>query len=253
VEIYAISDMHGSLPSIPDCDLLIVAGDICPDFPNKFQKYEWFDNGSVKQLEWLANSYRPWLEDLSERGIEVIGIAGNHDFVFERMAPDVEELQLPWTYLLDEGVIWRGLSIWGTPWVPGLRRWAFYASETALYARTQGIPRDLDILISHGPPYGTADEVLPKFGGTHVGDEALAFELRVDLRPKVIVTGHIHEQYGRHTTPTGVTLYNVSHMDDNYDPNNLRPATRLSEFELFEDRLARLMEEHSEVLKRLGE
>lgn len=212
MRVLAAADLHGHLPEIPDCDVLIVAGDVCPDMPDKVSKYDDLDRSGVMQAGWLGQTFAPWLGALAERGIKVFGIAGNHDFVFERI-PDSARM-LNWTYLRDEGVEYEGIKFWGTPWVPGLSRWAFYGNDEALLARAGSIPPDTDILISHGPPYGTLDFTVPKFGSVHVGDAWLTRWIK-DNRPPVVVCGHIHEGYGKDLLGESV-VYNVAHTDENY-------------------------------------
>ncbi len=217
--IYATADLHGTLPEIPDCDLLLVAGDVCPDHPSgKLGKYFEPLNGAEAQLDWLDHEFRGWLRELNDRDIDVVGIAGNHDFVFEKLAVEVGALLLPWTYLLDQTITRNGLRIHGTPWVPGLPRWAFHASDKALEHRAAGIPRGVDILLSHGPPYGTADFVDPQYGSVHVGDHALKANLG-RIKPRALVCGHIHEQYGVHEHKH-TTVYNVSLNTTFYEPVN---------------------------------
>ena len=230
--ILGISDTHGDLPEIPDCDALLIAGDICPDF--MVQKMTAtrviYDNGEQKQANWLDTEFRAWLEALVARGIQVVFIGGNHDYVFEKtfLIPD----DLPGIYLRDdpyhlyfEDFPEHSLKLWGTPWVPNLRRWAFYGTDTALEARASIIPDGLDVLIAHGPPYGYLDKIV---GGESVGEKQMLKELD-RISPVVYLCGHIHESRGvahRNTT----VLVNASHMDEFYDPDTVRGTVDLTRY-----------------------
>jgi hypothetical protein len=89
MRICCLADLHGHLPDVPDCDLLLIAGYILP------LKYEC---GMPASAEWLDIVFRRWMCDL-EWVTRIIGVAGNHDFIFEKsphLVPD-----LPWTYLKD--------------------------------------------------------------------------------------------------------------------------------------------------------
>jgi DNA repair exonuclease SbcCD nuclease subunit len=69
--IYALADIHGQLPDwrdCPECDLLLIGGDICPDMLPE------------DQFRWLNQVFRTWLERVPARNI--VGIAGNHDLTF---------------------------------------------------------------------------------------------------------------------------------------------------------------------------
>lgn len=221
------SDLHGSLPEIPDCDTLIIAGDVLPDHPiGKTERYKLPDNGGGWQLAWADQALEPWLYDLNARAIDVLAIAGNHDFGFE-LSPE-SAYSLPWTYLMDEGTDSNGLSIWGTPWCPGLPRWAFYADGAKMANKMMQIPEGLDILISHGPPYGIADMVGPRYGGPKLVGNSWLNKALDRRRPSVVVTGHIHEAYGSYPLEYGGMLYSVSLNDDAYCP--AQPPIILEEF-----------------------
>lgn len=232
MRIFATSDLHGYLPEIPDCDVLIVAGDVCPDFHTmSFARYGTdrnkpvLEKGEQQQRHWLDTEFRAWLEALQARGIVVVGIAGNHDFVFEH--PFLIPEGLAWHYLKDAGITVcvgdEDLRVYGTPWVPKLKRWAFYGSQEFLQARAEAIPSGIDILISHGPPFGLRDRVVPRFGDCHVGDTALTNELD-RIRPRVVVCGHIHEGYGVDYFETSdrskITVVNAAHVTEDYEPIN---------------------------------
>lgn len=158
-----------------------------------------------------------WLDRV---GTGVVGIAGNHDIIFartdERLAP-----RLPWRYPQDKAIEVCGLRIHGTPWIPSAgRQWVFQAPRSFggdfLAERFGAIPEGLDILLSHGPPYGTLDLTI---AGEHVGSRALRTAIR-RVRPKLVVCGHVHEgrDVDRMTSPqTGeITVANACVLDWRY-------------------------------------
>jgi Icc-related predicted phosphoesterase len=208
VNIVATSDLHGQLPRITPCDLLIIAGDVCP----------LWDHSVGYQLAWLDTTFREWLGDAP--CARIVGIAGNHDFVFEKMPRQVEELCLPWTYLQDQATEINGIKLYGLPWVPNLSRWAFHLDDAGLDHVYDAIPDDTDIVVSHGPPMGYGDLTCPLHGTQHAGaDQANHMLQRV--KPKLFISGHIHEAYGQYKHPSGTEIINVSHVNEDYNPYNL--------------------------------
>ena len=237
MDIVAISDLHGHLPEVPPCHLLLLAGDLCPyspraagshfaDWQRQQSPFFWPKPGipdAVRspeyQSRWLADVFRPWLATIPAE--KIIGIAGNHDFIFQRSPQLVP--QLPWTYLQDSGTTWHGLNIWGTPWQPWFWDWAFNAHPAELHARWSLIPQDTDILVVHGPPHTFGDSVRnnpePNTPVRQVGCPLLLERLRQLPQSKLVVFGHIHSGYGQWSLGSAL-LANVSRVNEGYQPIN---------------------------------
>ena len=117
--------------------------------------------------------------------------------------------------LINEGTEIEGLQIWGSPVTP-LYGGAFGLSSAKdrkrLYAQ---IPEGIDVLITHGPPYG----ILDLGPGSHLNQgcpELLDAVMRV--RPKLHVFGHIHGAYGVFRTEH-TTFVNASRLGLHRDPD----------------------------------
>jgi predicted phosphodiesterase len=205
MKIVAMSDMHGLLPeTVPACDLLLLAGDLAPVK----------NHGISFQADWLDWEFRYWLKRQPAR--KIVGIAGNHDFIFEQ-EPNRVPRGLQWTYLQDEGIEWEGLKIWGTPWQPWFCDWAFNGDPETLQRQWALIPDDTDILIVHGPPFGFGDGVPIKDGVLRNCGCPHLLERIQTIKPLIIVFGHIHE--GRGEWQLGRTrLANVTLVDAWYKP-----------------------------------
>jgi hypothetical protein len=221
MRIVAVSDLHGHLPEIPPCDLLIVAGDVCPD---RFGPAP-ATHDPEQQKSWFDRHVRPWLAGAPAR--HKILTWGNHDWCgqacsFRRDSP-AESLTTELQILVDEGTRISPIAgddssvfVWATPWSNQFMNWAFMKKPAQLEALYAAIPEGLDILVSHQPPYGHGDRYRDAASGTisHLGSrELLAAIGRV--RPRLVICGHVHDGHGRFDCD-GVPVYNVSLLDEQY-------------------------------------
>lgn len=203
--VCAISDLHEKWLDlkIPNCDLLVVAGDLT--YVGDYAKVQDFNN---------------WCYGLQERDVvkEVVVIAGNHDLTAQRDPETFKELLKDVTYLCDEQYEWNGLRIYGSPWTPSFfkEHWVFNADRGAeIQSHWAKIPAGLDILITHGPAYGVRD-MTPR--GERVG----CYDLRqtiLDKKPRVHIFGHIHHDYGLGLLGSTLAV-NASSCTENYKAKN---------------------------------
>src|SRR5690606_33849601 len=152
-----------------------------------------------------------------DRNIEIVGIAGNHDWMFQI---DVDLIpKLNWHYLQDELLEIKDLKIWGTPWQLTYWNWAFNLKEEDLKKKWELIPEDVDIIIVHGPPYGYGDFFINKvfpYNQTQLGSKTLT--LRIEkIKPKLVVCGHIHLAHGIYNL-NETQIINASYVNDNNNP-----------------------------------
>ncbi len=197
MKIVAISDTHGMHRKfkIPDGDLFIHAG----DFTNI---------GELDQVK----DFNDWLGELPHT--HKVVIAGNHDLSLAR-APELTEPMLTnCTYLKDSGITlppmekfddgggyYSDIKIWGSPYTPFFHSdfWVFHHKWSMLRKQHWAqIPEDLDILITHGPPYRILDQTME---GDCAGDHELVDSLwNLQEPPRYHLFGHIHESYGQQVT-----------------------------------------------------
>lgn len=199
--IDCISDLHGFYPKLEGGNLLIVAGDLTAN------------DSSEQQL-----IFRGWLS--SQRYQKIILIAGNHDNNFIKEVPTKFAGGIE--YLCDSETEFCGMKIWGSPWTTkfaGINPHccAFTVdNDEDLQEKYDLIPSDIDILITHNPAYGILDKTI---NGNCVGSRSL-LKKSLEIRPKLHVFGHIHEDYGHYYHENEIKFVNASHVNERYNPVN---------------------------------
>ena len=196
MRIIFIADTHEKHKQVklPDGDVLIHAGDLT--WVGKSQP-------TLAFLDWLE--VQPFKHK--------IFVAGNHDFYFHH-AENLQALEgRGFTYLMNSGILIENrIKIWGSPLTPEFLDWAFMGTPAQLKAAWKKIPDRLDLLITHGPPFGILDRTTE---GVHAGCRELLKAVQIK-KPKFHVFGHIHEGYGIEKT-NATTFVNASLCNADYN------------------------------------
>jgi Icc-related predicted phosphoesterase len=202
---------------LPEGDILCFTGDIMSSGYNEGEL--------IHFLKWISK--QPFKYK--------IFIAGNHDRLLEDKPLIANDIISQYT---DKGVIYlkntsieiEGFTFYGTPHQPYFGGWAFnvpdYGKLISIY---QLIPDNVDVFLTHCPPYGILDQSHRSnyhnpSGENHLGSmelkEVLDAKILNNTQPRVVAFGHIHGDGGKQIQ-IGDTLYiNASLCDEYYEPVN---------------------------------
>eukprot|EP01080_Neovahlkampfia_damariscottae_P003135 gene3135-5451_t len=173
IRVVCISDTHEQLQElmktteIPEGDVLIHCGDFThaggEDAIKAFNE----------QIGKLPHKYK-------------LVICGNHDSYHHQKKEKTQKLLFNCTYLENESVEIFGLKFFGSPMMTGGPRMAFRTTDDPDQVWSI-IPKEIDVLMTHMPPYGILDH--------KYGCNALLKKVK-EVKPKIHCFGHIHAENG---------------------------------------------------------
>ncbi len=179
MKILALADVHGNENALYKAsdwirkhrpDAVVLAGDI-----THFGPEAWAER---------------FVRALVDQDVTVLGVPGNCD------PPEVSSaiergggISLHEKRVKVGSVVFAGVGGSNPTPFPTL----YSRGEEELRTAVEGLLKDVDVFVSHAPPWGKND-VAHRVGG-HTGSKELA-RLLEEWRPKVVVTGHIHEARG---------------------------------------------------------
>lgn len=197
MKIVFISDTHNKhkqIKNLPKADVIVHSGDF-----------------SSMGYEHEIRNFLKWFSNLTQYKYKIF-IAGNHDLLFENNTSLAKTL-IPDNviYLEDSGVKLDGIYFYGSPVSLPFLNWGFMRSYDRIKRHWKAIPDNVDVLITHTPPYGIRDYFEPK--DEYLGCPTLRDEIFNRIRPKISVFGHIHT--GRGTLFTdNITFINAANTEE---------------------------------------
>ena len=181
MKIWHISDTHGLHEQLivpNDVNVVIHSGDASnshnPILNDKelYRFLEWFSALPMKHK---------------------IFVPGNHDTSLERgliRKADVTVMGI--TLLIDSLITIEQKTIWGSPWTPRYGDWAWMTQRETINRKWENIPEDIDMLVTHGPPFGVLDSTYARNGNIEVvGCRALQKRI-MKIKPQWHLFGHVH-------------------------------------------------------------
>lgn len=212
IKVCAISDLHGALPIIKECNVLFICGDI---FPLEIQRI------STECELWFDTIFTNWVDKLPCQ--KVVFIAGNHCYWLNRMGyikilnkiKDNPKLKNKLIYLEDNSIVIDGLKIYGCPWCTGPYGWPFVDETCSKY----NLIPNCDILLTHQPP--RIEKLGCSYPNTAYEENWGSEELKQKIINKNIrynFCGHIHTgtHGGIKLDGCNTIFYNVSIKDEDY-------------------------------------
>lgn len=236
--IDCISDLHGYYPKLGGGDLLIVAGDLTArhteeefyDFANWMMQQDYEDRIVIagNHDTWLMNDADSWdIDNWCDTGEFSYLLDSGTEYEYEQEYEEDHKFMGSIVYSVK-----RKIKIWGSPWTlkfEGMNPqcMAFTCdTEEELSKKWEMIPDDVDILVTHSPPYGFRDK---NVHGQNCGSSSLKARIWSLFEPlKIHVFGHIHESYGIELEKCyelsadefDQKFINASHVNEYYKPVN---------------------------------
>lgn len=120
-------------------------------------------------------------------------VPGNHDTSLEKglVTRDLIESRGIILLINEEREI-GGLRFWGSPFTPRYGDWSYMRDRGTINRIWETIPEGIDVLITHGPPYGVLDATYDHHNKVElVGCSALAKRV-TKVEPRLMMFGHVH-------------------------------------------------------------
>lgn len=191
MRILHLSDTHGlhrQLGNLPSADVIVHSGDF-----------------TLRGTPEEATDFTDWFSNLPYR--YKLFVAGNHDdcyYTESHRDSEPRRIAEGCYYLSGTGIEIDGVRFYG---VSMLVQEDINGRYKLLL---ENIPANIDVLITHQPPYGVLDEC----DAQHYGSPTL-LETILQVKPQVHLFGHTHNAYGT-CVENGTFYSNASVVDENY-------------------------------------
>ena len=206
MRIAMLSDTHTMFEglTVPECDVLISAGDYSHrgEKESVIRYHRWLDKQPATLILSVQGNHEVWVQENWEESVSIV--QGLSDRIH---------------FMRKSTVQYSGKKFFCSAFSPEFCNWA-YSIKRGKDAEWhwKGIPADTDILVTHGPPHRTLDQVQEGLSNA-LGCEALRERIKTLKRLKLHVFGHIHGGYGEKLVD-GVLYVNAAICNEQYRPVN---------------------------------